>query len=454
MTNGSARLNPLVRRLPLAIAAGALLAFLPAILRLQGVGTPDLSARVGLSKGVGAGTFALLYLAGLLTSLTPCVYPLIPITVGVFGARKARTRARALALSAAYVTGIALTFSSLGVFAALSGKAFGSALSSPWVAGSAAILLFALAASMFGAFELDLPSGLKMTLASVSGAGLVPAFLMGLGAGVIAAPCTGPVLAGVLAFVAAKRSAVLGFWLLFSYAIGMGTLFFLLGTTSFKLPKSGAWLETVKSVLGLLLLVVGASFLVPLLPKAPAFAASPAALSVVAGVIGAGAVLAGALSLTFHRGTAPLKGLTLVALFAAIGLQLGWFGAARRPGIHWLHDEQAAVAQAKASGKGLFIDFYADWCGICQKLERTTFSDPEVQRQVEERFVPLKVDATNATPDVERLTTKYGVPGLPTVLMLACNDPAPDCDVPESGPGRMIGFEPPRGLLERIRRLQ
>src|SRR5262249_19502093 len=158
------------------------------------------------------------------------------------------------------------------------------------------------AASMFGAFELDLPASLKARLASVSGSGLLPAFLMGLGAGVIAAPCTGPVLAGVLAFVAAKRSAVLGFWLLFTYAIGMGPLFFGLGATSFKLPRSGAWMETVKTVLGTLLLIVGASFLVPLLPKARDLAASPARLSAAAGVIAFIAVFAGALSLSFHGG--------------------------------------------------------------------------------------------------------------------------------------------------------
>ena len=180
-------------------------------------------------------------------SLTP---PLIPITVGVFGARNPEHRARSAGLSATYVAGIAVTYSALGLFAALSGKAFGSALGSPWVAGAMALFLFALAASMFGAFDLSLPASLGTRLGGLGGAGYAHAFGMGLAAGVVAAPCTGPVLAGVLAFVATQRSVALGFWMLFSYAVGMGTLFFVIGVTSLKLPRSGPWMEAVKRLFG------------------------------------------------------------------------------------------------------------------------------------------------------------------------------------------------------------
>src|SRR6266851_6129233 len=192
---------------------------------------------LALAVGISVGTFAVLFLAGVLTSLTPCVYPLIPITVSVFGARQAEHRARSVALSATYVGGIAVTYSALGVFAALSGKAFGSALSSPSVVGVLAVFLVALAASMFGAFDLNLPPSVHQKLGMVRGAGFAHALGMGLVAGVVAAPCTGPVLAGVLTYVATRRSAVLGFWMLFSYALGMGLLFFVLGATSLKLPR-------------------------------------------------------------------------------------------------------------------------------------------------------------------------------------------------------------------------
>src|SRR5882762_2531045 len=242
-----------VVRIVLALGAAALLAGLPELLTRSVGPDADLSGRLGLAGGVGTVTFAVLFLAGVLTSLTPCVYPLIPITVSVFGARQAEHRARSVALSATYVGGIALTYSALGIFAALSGRAFGSALSSPWVVAVLAVFLLILAASMFGAFEMTLPASLEAKLSVVRGAGFAHAFAMGLVAGVIAAPCTGPVLAGVLTFVATSRSAALGFWMLFSYALGMGLLFFVLGTTSLKLPRSGAWMEAVKTVLGVAL---------------------------------------------------------------------------------------------------------------------------------------------------------------------------------------------------------
>src|SRR5713226_8561308 len=177
-------MNTKVSRFSLALAVGVLLPFLPALMT-QGVNA-DVSGRLGLAGGISVGTFAVLFLAGVLTSLTPCVYPLIPITVSVFGARQAERRARSVALSATYVGGIAAMYSALGVFAALSGKAFGSVLSSPWVIAILAVLLVALAASMFGAFEIALPSGLQQKLSGVKGPGYAGALGMGLVAGLIA----------------------------------------------------------------------------------------------------------------------------------------------------------------------------------------------------------------------------------------------------------------------------
>ena len=453
-------------RLVLALAVAALLPFLPGLLSV-GVGA-DLSGKLGLAGGVGAGTFAILYLAGVLTSLTPCVYPLIPITVGVFGARGAQSKARAAGLSATYVGGIAVTYSALGLFAALSGKAFGTALGSHWVAAVMALFLFALAASMFGAFELNVPSSVTSRLGGVSGAGFAHAFGMGLVAGIVAAPCTGPVLAGVLAFVATARSVTLGFWMLFTYAIGMGTLFFVIGVTSLKLPRSGAWMEAVKSLFGVALVAAGIALLLPLLPRPHALPFAVAALAAVAALLGFCAVIAGALSLSFHaaRREQLQKAAGLFLLVLAVGLRFGWLGepvgATPSAGgvvpIAWLHDEQAAIAQSRATGKPIVADFFADWCAACKELDKHTWNDPAVAREVAEKFVPLKVDATDDTPAIDQLTSKYGVPGLPTVLMFACKDAAPPpdahCAVPQSGPGRVTGFLPPPEMLERLRRVQ
>jgi thiol:disulfide interchange protein DsbD len=449
-----------VPRLILALAVGLALPLLPALLT-QSVGPgADLSGRLGLAGGVSAMTFAVLFVGGVLTSLTPCVYPLIPITVGIFGARQADHRARSAALSAAYVAGIAAMYSALGLFAALSGKAFGTVLSSPAVVTVLALLLAALAASMFGAYDIALPSALQQKLAGVRGTGFAGAFGMGLVAGIIAAPCTGPVLAGVLAYVATQRNALLGFWMLFTYAIGMGLLFFVLGATSLRLPRSGPWMETVKSVLGIALIAAAVALVLPLLPRPGMLPASARSIAAAAGALAFLGVLAGALSLSFHgesREKAMKLG-ALVVLLAAVGLRFGWFGEPRSEKsfrIPWLHDEKVAVQQSRASGKPLLIDFFAEWCAACKELDVHTWTDPVVAKEVAERFVPLKIDATEETEENDSLQKKYAVPGLPTVLMMACRDERPpECAVPGEGPTRVTGFLPAPEMLERLRRVQ
>jgi thioredoxin:protein disulfide reductase len=449
-----------VPRLVLALAVGVALPLLPAVLT-QGVGPgADLSGKLGLAAGVSAGTFAVLFLGGFLTSLTPCVYPLIPITVGIFGGRQAEHRSRSIALSGTYVAGIAAMYSVLGLFAALSGKAFGTVLSSPAVVVLLAVFLVALAASMFGAFEIALPSTLQQKLSGVRGTGFAGAFGMGLVAGIIAAPCTGPVLAGVLAYVATQRNAVLGFWMLFTYAIGMGLLFFVLGATSLRLPRSGPWMETVNSVLGVALVAAAVGLVLPFIPRAGALPLSPPWVGLAAGVLAFAGVLAGALSLSFHgdRREKATKLIALALLLGGVGLRFGWAGEPRSsadPSITWVRDEKTAVAQSRATGKPLLIDFFAEWCAACKELDVHTWTDPVVAKEVAERFVPLKIDATEETDQTEDLQRKYKVPGLPTVLMMACRDERPpECAIPGEGPTRVTGFLPPPEMLERLRRVQ
>jgi thiol:disulfide interchange protein DsbD len=446
-----------VSRFILALAVALALPFLPGLLT-QGVGGADLSGRLGLAGGVGLGTFGILFAAGVLTSLTPCVYPLIPITVSVFGARQSERRGRSVGLSATYVGGIAAMYSALGLFAALSGKAFGTALSSPWVVALLAVFLVALAASMFGAFDIAVPYALQQKLAGVKGTGYGGAFGMGLVAGVVAAPCTGPVLAGVLAYVATQRNAVLGFWMLFTYAIGMGLLFFILGATSLRLPRSGAWMETVKSVLGVALVAAAFSLVLPYLPHPRELPVSPRNVALMAGMLAFVGVIAGALSLSFHGEAREkaLKGAALLFLVVGIGLQFGWLGAPRSPAakIPWLQDEKTAVNESRATGKPLLIDFGAEWCAACKELDLHTWTDPVVAEEVAQKFVPLKVDATNIDDEKQALLDKYSVQGLPAVLMVACRDPKPSCEVPQDGPSRVTGFLPPPEMLDHLRRAE
>jgi len=338
-------------------------------------------------------------------------------------------------------------YSALGLFAALSGKAFGTVLSSPAVVAVLAVLLVALAASLFGAYDIALPSAVQQKLASVRGTGFAGAFGMGLVAGIIAAPCTGPVLAGVLAYVATQRNALLGFWMLFTYAIGMGLLFFVLGATSLRLPRSGPWMETVKSVLGIALVAAAVALVLPMLPRPGMLPASAQSIAATAGALAFLGVLAGALSLSFH-GESREKAMK----------RFGWFGEPRSEKsfrIPWLRDEKVAVQESRASGKPLLIDFFAEWCAACKELDLHTWTDPVVAKEVADRFVPLKIDATEETEENDSLQKKYGVPGLPTVLMMACRDERPpECAVPGEGPTRVTGFLPAPEMLERLRRVQ
>jgi thiol:disulfide interchange protein DsbD len=188
---------------------------------------------------------------GVMASLTPCVYPMVPITVSIFGATGDNTsRARGAALSGAFVLGIACLFTPMGLISVFTGGLMGAALSNPYVVCALAALFVALAASMFGAFELALPSGLTNKLSTVGGVGYKGAFIMGLVMGLIAAPCTGPFLTGMLIVIASAKSYVLGGAALFAFSLGLGVIFFIAGAFGANLPKGGAWMMGIKWVSG------------------------------------------------------------------------------------------------------------------------------------------------------------------------------------------------------------
>lgn len=232
------------------------------------VSSEDTFART-LGEGGLLAALGLVFVAGLLASLTPCVYPLIPITIGVFGARDSDSRLQSFGLSLVYVLGIAVTYSILGVIAAIFGTVFGGAMQNPWVLGSIAVVFTVLGLSSLGLFEMRLPGNLQTRLSQVGGNGIGGAFVMGLFAGIIAAPCVGPIVAGVLLYVAQQQDVVLGVVLLMTFAFGMGILFIVLGTFSgllARIPKSGGWMEGVKIAIGAIFLGVAlyyARFLVP-----------------------------------------------------------------------------------------------------------------------------------------------------------------------------------------------
>ena len=369
----------------------------------------------------GLGTYLTAFGAGFLTSLTPCVYPMIPITLAIFGARgKDVTRRRALLLATSYIVGMGVTYSVLGVSFALLSDAtdFGTQLAHPAVVIPLAVLFVALAASMFGAFELNLPSGLQARLNQVGGKGFGGAFAMGLVGGFIAAPCTGPFLAALLTHVATTGNVVVGGTALFVYAIGMGVLFWVLAAFALSLPKSGAWMEWVKSIGGVLLLWAALYYVRPLVPKLQMFA-SPG-LWFLGASLGAAALgfALGGVKLSFHG---PLseklrKGVG-VALMVG-GLYAAWdWSLTPKQHLPWLADEKVAFERARAEGKGVMIDFGAAWCIPCGELE-LTFGDDDVHDAITQSFVPLKLDVTEDTPANDALRGRYGAQTLPSVIFL------------------------------------
>lgn len=383
-------------------------------------------AAVTFAEAAGQGVASALLFAltaGFLTALTPCVYPMIPITVSLFGAKKGVGRGRALLLATAYVAGIAVMFGTLGTIFALLGRAFGSFLASPYVVVPLAAYFALMAASMFGAFELNLPPWLQMRLSRVGGRGITGAFLMGLVGGIIAAPCTGPPLAGILAYVATTRDAVYGFALLSTYAAGIGIPFFGIAGFSMSLPRSGPWMESVKSVFGVALLVAALYYLKPIVPALGRLT-SPELLFLL-GAIGTAAVgiAVGAVHLSFKEGRRERwrKGvgvaLTCVGLFAVTNWALTPRASAA---LRWHHDEAQAIAAARAAQRPLLVDFMADWCLPCKELDLKVFSNPRVAAELE-RFVLLKIDLTREDDDpaLAPLKKKYGAETLPAVRLVS-----------------------------------
>jgi len=355
--------------------------------------------------------------AGFLTSLTPCVYPMIPITVSIFGARGTASRGRAFLLATAYVAGIAVMFGTLGTTFALLGKAFGTFLANPWVVVPLALFFFAMAASMFGAFDLKLPAPLQERLSRVGGRGFVGAFLMGLVGGLIAAPCTGPPLAGILAHVTTTRDAAYGFLLLATYAAGIGVPFWAIAGFSMQLPKSGPWMNAVKSVFGIALVVAGLYYLRPIAPALARVGGHSNVFLAGTLVVGIAGIALGAVHLSFSAGAgkAARKAIGLVLAVAGV---FGFMTYLLTPAIpiEWLRSEPAAVAAARAQNKPLLVDFMATWCIPCLEMDVKVFGRADIAPTLAE-FVLLRVDLSRQDEDdsLPPIKAKYHVDTLPAI---------------------------------------
>ncbi|MGR3310130.1 MAG: protein-disulfide reductase DsbD family protein [Candidatus Brocadiales bacterium] len=406
-------------------------------------------------KGIFA-ALLLAFVAGIGLSFTPCVYPMIPITVAVIGGQSGGVPLKGFLLSLVYVLGISIVYAVLGIIAASTGALFGSAMQSPYVIGFVVAIFIALAFSMFGAYTLKAPTFLSEKFGQKSGVAGV--FFMGLVAGTVASPCVGPALVSLLVYIATTGSKVLGFWMLFTFAWGLGLLLIVIGTFSGSikaLPRSGAWMGIVERVFGLLLLGAALYYLKFVIPEW-LFTVILGIFLIVTGIFSGGLDRIAAESGTFIRVKKSFGIICLIfgvyflagsLLFKGLFLpQLSMTGPTitTQEEIAWATSEKNGLALAKASVKPVIMDFWAEWCSVCKKLDKKTYSDPEVIKE-SKRFINIKVDCTNTDdPAVRLLWKKYGVIGLPTMIFVS-----PDGTILKDK--TVTGFIEPSELLRIMR---
>ena len=367
--------------------------------------------------------FLLVFAGGILTSLTPCVYPLIPITVSVFGANESAGFLISFLLSVVYVLGIVVTYSILGVAVASTGAVFGQIMANPWVVGFISLILVSLGLSMFGVFEIRLPYAVQNRLNTVGGTGFAGAFAMGTVAGVIAAPCTGPALAVVLTYIATTGSLFLGFWLMFTYALGMGLLFIGIGTFSgllSALPRSGGWMYILENVFGIAIITMALYFLKDVFPPLQDFLQNSLPFFAVAGGLVLIGVWLGKLTERFSGISLPMKFRKACGLLLAVLGAYMFVGGIQQPAgphLDWVYDEAQGFEIAKREDKLVMLDFYAAWCAACKELDHQTYADPAVAAKLA-NYVNIKLDFTRSSETTEVLTEKYQIPGLPVVIFM------------------------------------
>lgn len=356
---------------------------------------------------------------GLALNLTPCVYPLIPITISYFGAQVSGSTGKKIVIALFYALGMSVTYSVMGLIAALTGGVFGALLQSPVVIVVLVLIFIALALSMFGLYEIRIPQSLA-NMGAKNRQGYLGTFIMGLTVGFIAAPCIGPLVLSLLVYVGQIGSPFLGFIMFFVLSMGLGLPYVFLAVFSSsitKLPRSGEWMESVKVIFGLMMLGLALYTAQPLMSAKLYETIFPVFL-----------ILSGAYLILVDRKAINAVTYTRVKYAIAIaavvwgGMNLH-FGEEKTMGsgkYEWqMLQTQKLIDEsiAKADSKPTIIDFYADWCAQCKELDKYTYIDPKII-ELSKKFNNIKVDLTKGDKEIE---SKFKIQGLPVVAFIDKN---------------------------------
>ncbi|MCH8326573.1 MAG: thioredoxin fold domain-containing protein [Bacteroidetes bacterium] len=375
------------------------------------------------------------FIGGLALNLTPCVYPLIPITIGYFGGQSEGSTKKLFFMGLLFVLGMSITYSIIGVVTSLTGALFGSLLQNMYVILFIVLVFIVMSLGMFGVYEFKLPDSL-VTKAGGAKGGMFGAFFMGLTMGIVAAPCIGPFVIGLVTLVAAKGDPLYGFIMFFVLSLGLGLPYLFLAIFSGKikqLPRAGEWMDAVKHIFGLLLLGMALYFLLPLLPKSFSGYVMPVFLFISAVYI-----------LFIDKLANNIKGFRIFKIvFSIIILGVGVYQIlpSNEITIDWKDYSEANLITSKNNGRPVLIDIYADWCIPCKELDHFTFSDPRVV-EISKKFDNYKADMTHTlSPEVEKIRTKYKIIGVPTLLLI--NSEGDEVK-------RITGFVPPEEFYKYL----
>ena len=382
----------------------------------------SLSERIGILLETSNSFWLRIFLAlllGLLLSLTPCIYPMIPITVGILQSQATKSVFNNICLSLCYTIGIATTYAFLGVLAATTGQLFGSIMANPVVIILLVSMLVYLALSMIGVYELKIPGLLQGMTSTGKGGNYVSALAFGMASGLVASPCLSPGLILLLTIVATMASKFLGFMLLFAFGVGLSIPLLIIGSFSGALsvlPRAGQWMIELKKAFGFIMLASCFYFLKAIIPAPILY------WGLFLFVLCTGLYYLKTISIQDSRTWRWLKNTTGISC-CALAVLLAFQAFKNSVGINpndqslWLHDYHQALQLAQAEGKKVFIDIGAPYCSLCTAIDASLFADQEVQSNLQKDFVCLKVDGSK-DECLKEIEKACKIMGFPTILVM------------------------------------